>query len=35
VQIYTKFKQPKPKRRSGNGTHWGWGLLLAVVCVGA
>ena len=33
VQIYTKFKQPKPKRRSGG--HWGWTILIVLACVGA
>ncbi|MFM8471534.1 MAG: L,D-transpeptidase family protein [Limisphaerales bacterium] len=28
-QIYTKFKQPKPRKRS-SGAHWGWGLLVVV-----
>lgn len=34
VQIYTKFKQPKPKRRIGNGAHWGWGLLVFLLLFG-
>lgn len=34
-QIYTKFKQPKPKKRSGGDWHWGWGVLVVVVCAGA
>ena len=35
VQIYTKFKQPKPKRRTRSGAHWGWGLLVVVLLFGA
>lgn len=35
VQIYTKFKQPKPRKRSGGDWHWGWGLLVVLLCVGA
>lgn len=35
MQIYTKFKQPKQKRRPRSGAHWGWGLLVVVLAVGA
>ena len=35
VQIYTKFKQAKPKHRARNGAHWGWGLLVAGLAFGA
>ena len=35
VQIYTKFKQPKPRKRSGRDWHWGWAVLVVMLCVGA
>ena len=35
VQIYTKFKQPKPRKRSGGDWHWGWAVLVVAACVGA
>lgn len=35
VQIYTKFKPAKPKRRSGGGFPWGWLALLAAIAAGA
>ncbi len=35
MQIYTKFKQPRPKQRSGGDWHWGWGLLIMLVGLGA
>lgn len=35
MQIYTKFKQPKPRKHSGGDWHWGWGLLVVLVCGGA
>ena len=34
-QIYTKFKQPKPRKRSGGGGYWGWGLFVVLASVGA
>lgn len=34
VQIYTKFKQPKPRKRSGGDWHWGWAVLVVTMCVG-
>lgn len=34
-QIYTKFKQPKPRKRPGGDWPWGWGLLVVVACAGA
>jgi lipoprotein-anchoring transpeptidase ErfK/SrfK len=34
VQIYTKFKQPKPKKRPSGG-HWGWGVLVVLLVFGA
>ena len=35
VQIYTKFKQAKPRRRDRNGSHWGWSLLVVALACGA
>lgn len=34
VQIYTKFKQPKQKKRPSGG-HWGWGVLVVLLLFGA
>ncbi len=34
MQIYTKFKQPKQKKRPRGG-HWGWGVLIVLLLFGA
>lgn len=34
MQIYTKFKQPISRKRSGD-WHWGWAVLIALACFGA
>ena len=35
MQIYTKFKQSKPKKRATGGGHWGWGVLVVLLIFGA
>ncbi len=35
MQIYTKFKQPKQKKRSGGDRHWSWAVLVVLACFGA
>lgn len=35
MQVYTKFKSTKSKKRPRKQLHWGWGLLVMLACFGA